>query len=118
MKIRNGFVSNSSSSSFVVLLPKDFESQIGNLDLSEYDNGDGTFGDDGETTEAKIRKELLELVRSKSLWAEESYAEYQVIEEIMRELDLIIAVVDGGPDESKITVADADKVQKILSKVS
>jgi hypothetical protein len=88
------------------------------MDLSKYDNGDETFGDDGETTEKKIRATLHELARDKSLWSGDNYAEYQIIEEIVQELDLVIAVIDGGPDEGTITVAAADKVQKILSKVS
>lgn len=117
MKIRNGFVSNSSSSSFVVLLPEDFRTQIDNMDLSKYDNGDGTFGD-GETTEKKVRAELHELVRSKYLWQEDCWAEYTIIEEIIREKELIIATIDGGPDQSSITVANADTVHTILSKVS
>ena len=88
------------------------------MDLSEYDNHDGTFGDDGETTEKDIRAKLHELVRNKGLYSGDCYAEYEVIEEIVRENNLIIAVIDGGPDDGKITVADANKVQKILSKVS
>jgi len=59
MKIRAGFVSNSSSSSFVVLLPENF---IDTLDIEAITGGDEDFPIDN------FKMLLRDLISDKELW--------------------------------------------------
>ena len=111
MKVRNGFVSNSSSSSFVVLLPENF---LDTVDYEKIRDGDEDFPIDA-------LKQLLEnLVKDECLYMNdvydadaEDYELDEVIDEIME--PYVIAEFDTGPDEGSIVVADREKVKTILA---
>jgi len=108
MKIRNGFVSNSSSSSFVVLLPDDFD--INTIDFQvEIDKC--KYADDAEPE--NVKKALQELISSNSLFNEDYYDSIYVIKSILK--PYIVASIEGGPDDGSITLLDNKKVKKILN---
>ena len=113
MKIRSGFVSNSSSSSFVVVLPSDFKSQIDTMDLSEYQK-ELEWND---TAEEDVRIQFHNLVREGYLCNDDCYSEYSVISEILTKKDWVVATVEGGPDDGSIEVADVEKIQKVISNI-
>lgn len=96
MKIRIGFVSNSSSSSYVVLMPEDFEKQLPS----------------GEREEIIALAEKL--ATDGQLWQEEEDGgDY---EELLQKVDrYIVATVDSGPDDGKIILCDPRKVRKIIN---
>jgi len=115
MKIRSGFVSNSSSSSFVILLPENF------LDVIDYDKITNKYEDfplDGF-------KDLLKmLIDNEELWYDSIY-EYCNTDEF-EDFDFpdhldklvkpyVIAEVEGGPDEGKIIIANKNKINEILN---
>lgn len=93
MKVRKGFVSNSSSSSYVVLLPSD-------LKVSE-----------------ELQPLLDRLITTRELWLEEvEEGEYDLYYELVERLDpYIIDVIEMGPDASHLTIADMNKVKEILA---
>lgn len=93
MKIRKGFVSNSSSSSYIVLLPEDFEKELPEDELVDIVN---------------------KLVTEKELWEYEEDGEiYDVLLEKLNRY--IVAELDGGPDSGKIVIANPEKVRTIIN---
>ena len=128
MKIRNGFVSNSSSSSFVVLLPEDFDieeyvkNNIGKMssyfigDIIEYFENE--FEDDMDEDNFAINKtiELVKLFKTKkNLYSYDDHMEINFISQILNEY--IIASFDTSSDDGFCQLmekSDIDKIKSIL----
>jgi len=90
MKIRSGFVSNSSSSSFVILLPK---KERPSDDLTPIFN---------------------QLVEQGELWAEQ-VEDLDAYDRLVEELSkYVVATLDTGPDAGQIIVADREKVRAVI----
>ena len=112
MKVRNGFVSNSSSSSFVVLLPENF---IDKIDFEQVTGGDEDFPLD------TFKKLLNELITEGSLWDEEIYdievdGDYDLhdsLTELIR--PYVITSMDTSSDAGQICVADRADILRILN---
>ena len=105
MKIRNGFVSNSSSSSFVILLPDSFD--IESVDFEEFSD---PYGDN--STPENIKKAFNQLKRDKCIWEEEDFNAVSALEKILD--PYIIGEVDTSSDGGQIVLADKEKVKKVL----
>lgn len=111
MKIRAGFVSNSSSSSFVVVLPENF---IEKIDFDKITDGDDEFPLDN------FKSLLNDLVRDGGMCDEEIYGydedgDFDFGDHLHDLLDpYIIASFEGGPDDGQIVVADRNEIIKIL----
>jgi hypothetical protein len=113
MKIRNGFVSNSSSSSFVVLLPKDFSVTAAMVSgLKDYRVTVEELGGAEQTAET-IRSVLIDLRKRKQIYAEECNSVFNVLVELMR--DYVVGAMDTGPDAGQIVLADEKKLRKLLA---
>ncbi len=107
MKIRNGFVSNSSSSSFIILLPESFD--ISTIDFqAKIDKC--RYAD--EATIENVKKVVEKLLKEHQIYDEECYREIDVVHEIFK--DYILESIDTGPDEGSMTLVDVKKVKKIL----
>ena len=106
MKIRNGFVSNSSSSSFVILLPKNFD-----INTVDFEAAIETYGPEDADVES-VKEAMKNFIKNGELWEEESYEEVDIIHEILKKY--VIADIEGGPDEGRIILASLKKVNKIL----
>jgi len=111
MKIRAGFVSNSSSSSFVVVLPENF---LESVDYVKITDGDVDFPLDN------FKRLLNNLIKSKCMYDEKVYdydrhGDYEFMN-ILRDLikPYVIAEVDGSSGDGKIVVADREKIKKVL----
>ena len=112
MKVRHGFVSNSSSCSYIVLLPDGFAFD----DQAIKDAIDKNFGDVED--ELPIVKEAFDALRSgKDIWNEEyNGCVTQVLHDLFTNKGLVLAGVDTGPDAGQMISVSAVKVQKILDK--
>ena len=102
MKFRNGFVSNSSSSSFIVLLPDNFPGTV-NYDHVPEEDRDG------------MRNLVTMLVQQGYIYQDDLHQVeegYEYMEEILG--PYIIASLDTGPDDGQWIVADKNKVRELL----
>ena len=107
MKIRSGFVSNSSSSSFIILLPDNFD--INSIDFDTAVKNDNYCECEAED----VKKTMAKFIKKGYLYNEEDgYDESHMVQKILK--DYVIASLDGGPDEGQIILASNTKVKKIL----
>jgi len=113
MKTRNGFVSNSSSSSFVVLLPENFSSS--NFTDEEIQKAvDAELEDQHEM--GGLRKWIDQFIAEKGVYEYDNHTRYAFIREIFEKYT--IGGVDVSSDQGQIVLADPKKVKDILSKDS
>jgi hypothetical protein len=111
MKVRAGFVSNSSSSSFVVVLPDNFLEKI---DYDKIVDGNEKFPLD------KFKSLVETFVHDKYMYDEQIYEYdkkgkydfYDHLIELVR--PYVIADIDGSSDDGKIVVVDKSDVMKVL----
>lgn len=108
MKIRNGFVSNSSSSSFIVLLPVNF---INNIDYDDITNGDEDYPLDilKEMIEEFVRDSVISQYDTDNV---DGYYLYDDLTTIIK--PYVIAEIEVGSDSGEIIVADSKKISEIL----
>jgi hypothetical protein len=117
MKTKNGFVSNSSSSSFVVLLPENFLKTIDEEKISDnyiiYNSGDDKFPVDD------FRRLLTNFVEEGYMYNEEIYEydeyDYGFVDILTDFLSpYIIAKLDTSSDGGQFVVADRKKIEKLI----
>jgi len=116
MKIRQGFVSNSSSSSFVLLLPKNFDADkyVDNMEdveingiIREYDMEDKN----------ELKEIFNKLVKDAYIYGEDNYKAFNVCSDVLKEF--IVTEVEGGPDESSISLLsekERERLKNLLNK--
>jgi hypothetical protein len=109
MKIRTGFVSNSSSSSFVVLIPKDFDVEAF-LKSRENDIPDIVYDHTGgpDLPDGALKESFDELMDDEMVWGEMAGVLSDLLE------GYVIAELDTGPDDERIILADWKKAEKIV----
>lgn len=125
MKTRNGFVSNSSSSSFVICLPPDMTvdkfCEKYAEDFIQYALENELYLDDGIETEKdrdkiieKFKEFMLDLVEDGSVNIYDHGGEiYFFSEGVMSRY--VVAEISTGPDDGSVAIVDNDKLKKILS---
>ncbi len=108
MKIRAGFVSNSSSSSFVVILPSNFMETIKFEELFKKENKINKF-----------KKFLDKFIKDEGYWRdydnddEEEDDFYEILSDLIN--PYIITDIEGGPDNGdKIVVLNHEEIKKLL----
>ena len=106
MKIRNGFVSNSSSSSYIVLLPKNFQL---NLDAPAVKSKIEEY----ETSPERVTSAFRNLTRDGDFWKESGWAEFDVLIQALNHY--IIAQVEQGPDAGQIVLVSARMKERVVS---
>jgi hypothetical protein len=114
MKVRAGFVSNSSSSSFVVLLPENFLETVDYDKIkTEHEDEDGNFPMD------EFKQLLKNFVDQEGMLSEEIYDYDEEDFEFVDILDdliepYVVTSIDSGPDEGCYIVLNREKVKELL----
>jgi hypothetical protein len=116
MKIRQGFVSNSSSSSFVILLPKNFDPDmyVDNMEDSEIEK---ILSDHDVKSKKKIKEYLTMLVKDKGIYSGDNYKAFYMCSDVLDEF--VITEVEGGPDDGSITLLsekERERLKNLLNK--
>lgn len=133
MKIRTGFVSNSSSTSYVILVPSDFD--VDDFVYSKLDTLRKKYAEDNRREYPRPKKgeekpkvilpfdyieefikRFKKYVKRGGLYSEEdrySYGDMYTISDMMK--DLVIANVEGGPDQGTLTFVKQNEVQDLIS---
>ena len=104
MIVRLGFVSNSSSSSFVVFVPKSFKP-----DWDKYKD----MIEDRELTNDGCQEAYDELLKKGDLWDEENHAS-TILKHMFRDAGLIVAAIDTSSDMGQITIVNKDRITKLI----
>ena len=116
MKTRNGFVSNSSSSSFVVMLPKDldFPTLLASAGVSEDLEEMAAYEYDVsiEDSTQKVIDAYNRLLQSKVVWDEEVG---QDVGELLKKAlaPFVIASIDTSSDAGRISLVGNEEKEKI-----
>ena len=111
MKRRNGFVSNSSSSSFVILMGKGF-----NLTDEDIQKAITEAGDEDRVSIADVRADFEVLKNGRTVWDYDNKAYYST-KQVCKNKNIIIGSVDGGPDDGKIVNLFTDENVDIITRV-
>lgn len=115
MKIRQGFVSNSSSSSFAVILPENFDPNkfviTDDVQAGINEEYDVEYDESGKG-EKEFRKALNEFVQSGCTCEEDSY--FSAISEAVSEYEVVS--FDGSSGDGQIIILDRKKVKQALEK--
>lgn len=124
MKQRFDFVTNSSSTSYIIYLPENFDP------ISKIKEKDPSFLSDLNEQEILVLEEIVKKAKKEDTIYLDDYDYCQkfsdadcydvfcLFETMVRNLDLIVGGIDTGPDDIKTFVNIAsDKVQKSISKI-
>jgi len=127
MKQRNGFVSNSSSSSFIVLLPDNFvEKTDWNEVMKKY--FESSYYDEEEfekrygikPTPELFKKQVELFIENESCWDEYGNEDLNnepsmtIVSELIPD-EYIIGSIESGPDSGEMTLANKENILKILN---
>lgn len=133
MKIRSGFVSNSSSTSYVILIPNGFDADdfvYSKLDTLRKRYAEDNWREYGRPKKGEPKPKVIlpyeyidefikrfkKYLKSGSIYSDgdrNSYSDMYSISEIMK--PLIIARVEGGPDEGTLTFVKQNKIDDLIN---
>jgi hypothetical protein len=110
MKVRIGFVSNSSSSSYVILLPEHYTLTIETINnYLQNDDKEGYLSDGLKPED--VLSSFGVLKKEGTILFEDMYRESSVLSKMLK--DYIVAEVPTGPDGGQLVLAEPGKVKKI-----
>jgi hypothetical protein len=108
MKTRKGFVSNSSSTSFVVLIPKSF-----NINSVDWDLCRKEMEIYSESTIKGVKAAYNSLLKNKAVTNYEYGDNEAMLEYVLK--DYILVDFESGSEDGKIVLAEEEKIRRILN---
>lgn len=116
MKTRNGFVSNSSSTSFVILLPENFDVET---DVNWEDIKDSLYEYDKNVEESaripKTKEAIKTLIKKGYVDGYDDGDDVYALEKALKKYIVAEIETGGGGDDAAILVSP-EKVKKIMEK--
>jgi hypothetical protein len=117
MKVRAGFVSNSSSSSYVIVIPKNFDvNKISNeeIDKCYVHDYDTYITDDGSVDYDKVRKEIVDCIEQGGIWHESNYGLFSICSDLLDKYS--ISSIETGPEGGEISIIKQANLERLLEK--
>jgi len=112
MKNRNGFVSNSSSSSFIVLMGKSFNPTDEEIQDAIWDSG-------FDEITVQYIKDRIELVKNgRYLQDYDEHRAIRVLSELCDRKNIILEKIDVGSDRGSLSNALTDKNKELIKKAA
>ena len=107
MKIKNGFVTNSSSTSYIVIIPKSIDSE--NL-LRRFSDEEEFYDEEGEEISIESLVSHIETLKSgRMIFGDDlSCEEYEICRDVIEKAGLVFTGVDCGSDRGSLIGVDED----------
>ena len=112
MKIRQGFVSNSSSSSYIMVLPIEFDLEK-DLDINAFVKHRSESEWDDDVTFEQCDEVAKKIIKNGYVDTDEDYEDFSIISDLFSDYELTSA--EGGSDNvDSITLISTSKVLKAV----
>jgi hypothetical protein len=112
LKLKGDFVTNSSSTSYVVFIPEDFEIKSFDDLENPYDNFDEE--DDDEILEI-VRVGLKRVKEGDTLYEEDDYSILSLLKDICNKNGFVLDMIDTDSDRGVLSGITKEAIEKVLN---
>ena len=111
MKLKSDFVTNSSSTSYIVCIPEELDESYFESVISNSKHG---YEDEIEELSEQVVENFDVLRDGGDVWGEEYPAAFDVTIEICQEFGFVLKEISGGPDEGSLLGLSREKLHDQL----
>lgn len=117
MRIKQGFVTNSSSSSYLVVIPKKFDVDDHHKKILEYIDDNSWDEEDSGDTYQDVKLAVTELKNRGALSQEEFYNAYYPLKALLDDLGLVIFQMDGTGGDCQGMLYNLSHHKDVIKKI-